>query len=80
MIESWRIDYNQVHPHRALGHLKPEEFTKAMQMWETNAGLHNCIAATAAADKSAAKPKPERSHLSVLSQEGNSSFVYTLET
>jgi len=25
-IESWRIDYNQVHPHSALGYLTPEEF------------------------------------------------------
>ena len=24
-IESWRIDYNQVRPHRALGYLTPEE-------------------------------------------------------
>jgi putative transposase len=25
-IESWRIDYNQVRPHSALGYLTPEEF------------------------------------------------------
>ena len=27
-IESWRIDYNQVRPHSALGYLTPEEFAK----------------------------------------------------
>ena len=25
-IESWRIDYNQVRPHSALGYLTPQEF------------------------------------------------------
>ncbi len=25
-IEDWRIDYNQVRPHSALGYLTPEEF------------------------------------------------------
>ena len=27
-IESWRIDYNQVRPHSALGYLTPEDFAK----------------------------------------------------
>jgi putative transposase len=26
-IEAWRVDYNQVCPHSALGYLTPEEFT-----------------------------------------------------
>ncbi len=35
-IESWRIDYNQVRPHSALGYLTPEEFATGYANVESN--------------------------------------------
>ncbi len=28
--ERWRLDYNRVRPHRALGNLSPEEFVETI--------------------------------------------------
>ena len=30
IIESWRMDYNTVRPHSALGNVPPEEFARAV--------------------------------------------------
>jgi len=35
-IEAWRIDYNQVRPHSALGYLTPEEFATGYANVESN--------------------------------------------
>ncbi len=35
-IENWRIDYNQVRPHSALGYLTPEEFATGYANVESN--------------------------------------------
>jgi len=35
-IENWRIDYNQVRPHSALGYLTPEEFATGYANAESN--------------------------------------------
>jgi putative transposase len=41
-IESWRIDYNQVRPHSALGYLTPEEFaTSYANVESTNRFPHS---------------------------------------
>ena len=43
-IESWRIDYNQVRPHSALGYLTPEEFATGYANEESkNRFLHSHI-------------------------------------
>ena len=31
IIETWRLDYNQHHPHSSLGHLTPNEFLEQRQ-------------------------------------------------
>ena len=40
LIERWRIHYNEVRPHSALGHLTPAEF---MQAWTEEEHLTEAI-------------------------------------
>ena len=35
-LEQWRLDYNRVRPHSALGDSAPEEFA---QVWQTAAAI-----------------------------------------
>jgi putative transposase len=44
-IEDWRIDYNQVRPHSALGYRTPGEFA----LWKSQSASHIRTAPTAAA-------------------------------
>jgi putative transposase len=48
-IENWRIDYNQVRPHSALGYLTPEEFATGYANVESNKRSHIRTASTTAA-------------------------------
>jgi putative transposase len=47
-IESWRINYNQVRTHSALGYLTPQEFAMGCANVESKGRFHIRTAPTAA--------------------------------
>jgi hypothetical protein len=78
-IVSWRINYNRVRPHSALGYLPPAEFATGHASAESQKALPTFAQPRRRLRAAfAAKLKPECSHLRGLT-EGDSSGTLTLQ-